>query len=99
MSPLAQRCRTRASWAEIALWRIAVFQSSVSVGTVDLAEDEVDDAVADVLLVGHVVVERHRLDSEVIAEAAHRQRLEPTFVGQADRGAQDALPTQGKSGR
>ena len=46
---------------------------------IDLAEDEVDDAVEDSLLVGEVVVERHRLDAERLAELAHAERLEPAL--------------------
>ena len=40
---------------------------------VDLAEDEVDDAVEDLVLVGEVVVEGHRLDAELLAELAHAE--------------------------
>jgi hypothetical protein len=36
-------------------------------GQLDLAEDEVDDAVEDVVLVGHVVVQRHGLDPSAAA--------------------------------
>ena len=39
----------------------------------DLAGDRVDDAVEEVVLVRHVVVERHRLDSELLAELAHAE--------------------------
>ena len=52
---------------------------------VDLARDELDHAVEDVVLVGHVVVQRHRLDAELLGELAHAERLDPTLVGKVDR--------------
>ena len=51
----------------------------------DLAEDDVDDAVEDVRLVGDVVVERHRLNAELLCELAHRQRLKARLVREGDR--------------
>ncbi len=60
-------------------------------GQVDLGEDEVDDAVDDLVLVGEVVVERHRLDAEVLAEPAHAQAIEPALVGQPEGGLEDAV--------
>ena len=63
-------------------------------GRLDLAEDEVDHPVEEVVLVGDVVVERHRLDAELLGELAHRQLLGAALVGQRDRGAQDALAAE-----
>ena len=34
----------------------------------DFTEDQIDDAVENLLLVGHVVVERHWLDAEFVGE-------------------------------
>jgi hypothetical protein len=39
----------------------------------DLAEDDVDHPVEELVLVGHVVVERHRACAELVCELAHRQ--------------------------
>ena len=44
----------------------------------DLAEHHVDDAVQDLLLVGDVVIDRHRLDTELLGERADRQRSDPS---------------------
>ena len=63
-------------------------------GRLDLAEDDVDHPVEEVVLVGDVVVERHRLDPELLGELAHRQLLRPALVGQGDRGAQHALSAE-----
>ncbi len=60
----------------------------------DLAEDEVGDAVQDVLLARDVVVEGHRLDPELLPEPANGQRLDPARVGKNEGGTQDALPAQ-----
>ena len=67
-------------------------------GHLDLARDQLDDAVQEVVLVGHVVVERHRLDPELLAELAHAERLDPAFVRERDRGAQHPLPAQRDAG-
>ena len=64
----------------------------------DLAEDEVDDAVQDPLLVGEVVVERHRLDAERLTELAHAERLEPALIGELQRGLEHPLPGQRERG-
>src|SRR4051794_9533124 len=63
-------------------------------GRVDLAEDDVDHPVEEVGLAGDVVVERHRLDPELLGELAHRQLLGPTLVGQRDGGAQDPVAVE-----
>jgi len=63
-------------------------------GWVDLAEDDVDHPVEEVRLVGDVVVERHRLDFELLGELAHRQLLGPALVGQDDRRTQDAVSVE-----
>ena len=50
-------------------------------GQLDLAEDEVDDAVDELVLVGEVVVKGHRLDAELLAQLAHAEGLEATLIG------------------
>ena len=52
---------------------------------IDLAEDQVDDAVEDLVLARHVVVDRHRLDAELLGQRADGQRPEPSGVGDRDR--------------
>ena len=61
----------------------------------DLAKRGVEDAVQDGVLVGDVVVERHRLDPELVGQLAHAERVDPAFVGEGDGGAQDAISAQG----
>jgi hypothetical protein len=65
----------------------------------DLAEDQVDHAVEQVLLVGDVVVQGHRLDPHRLGEPAHRERLDSVLVGERGRGAQDPVAAQGDAGR
>jgi hypothetical protein len=61
----------------------------------DLAPRCVHDAVQDVVLVGDVVVQRHRLDPELLGELAHAERFDPAFVGKSDGRAQHTLAAQG----
>src|SRR5271166_5786059 len=67
-------------------------------GQVDLAEDQVDHAIEELVLVGHVVVERHGFDPEGVAELAHAERRDPTLVGEGDGSKQHSLPAQRDSG-
>src|SRR5581483_2580825 len=71
----------------------------VPVWKLDLVDDEVDDAVDEVALVGDVVVQRHRLDAEGGRELAHRERLDPALVGEPQGGGEDALPAEGGAAR
>jgi hypothetical protein len=59
----------------------------VGAGRVDLADDDVDQAVEQFLLVAHVAVERHRHDVESLRELAHAEGLDAALVGQVDGGA------------
>jgi hypothetical protein len=61
----------------------------------DLAEDDVDHAVEQVVLAGDVVVERHRLDAELLRELAHGHGLEAASVREGDRGTQHPFSAQG----
>ena len=65
--------------------RRSAFQSPVGAGALDLADDQLDDAVEQVVLVPDVAVERHRVDAELLAELAHAQRLEAVAIGELDR--------------
>jgi len=56
-------------------------------GTLDLADDKIQDAIEDVVLVGQVVVKRHRLDAKPLRELAHRERLDPARIGDLQGGA------------
>ena len=93
----AQGWRRNASWAEIAHSRIAASQSAVEGRSISL-DDEVDDAVHEVALVGDVVVQRHRFDAELTGELAHRERFDPALIGEADGGVQHTLPAEGDAG-
>ena len=48
---------------------------------VDLGEDEVEDAVENLTLIRHVVIDRHRLDPEVLGERPNRQGCRSPGVG------------------
>ena len=41
-----------------------------------------------------MVVERHRLDAELLAELAHAERLEAALIGEPEGGLQDELARQ-----
>src|SRR6266508_6039150 len=56
---------------------------------VDLAEDDVDHAVEEILLVREVPVEGHRRSVKVLSEVAHAARLEATRVRESDGGLDD----------
>ena len=49
-------------------------------GHADLREDGVDHGVDEVVLVGHVAVQRHGRDLEHLGERAHGEGLEPARV-------------------
>src|SRR5919198_690390 len=66
---------------------------------IDLAENDVDHAIEDVLLITHVVVERHRLHAELLAELAHAQGFDAVSIGEADGSFKDALPGQWRARR
>ena len=40
---------------------------------IDLPDDDVDHPVEHLLLVGHVLVQRHRHDTELLGEVAHAE--------------------------
>jgi hypothetical protein len=49
-----------------------------------LCEHEVEHPVEQVVLVGDVAVERHRLEPELFSETAHRQRVDAQPVGELE---------------
>ena len=78
----------------MALWRSAVRHGSVARRHLDLLHHEVRDPVEDVVLARHVLVERHRLDAERLADATHRDGVDALLVGQLQGGPEDALAAQ-----
>ena len=64
------------------------------IGQLDLAEHEVDQPVEDLVLVGDVVVDRHRLDAELLGQRPDRQRRQAAGVGDGERAAHDPVPAQ-----
>ncbi len=67
---------------------------TLTVGQVDRLEDRIDDAVENRIFVGHVVVERHRLDAQLLGHPSHRDGLDTTRVGNADRTLDHASSVQ-----
>ena len=65
-----------------------------SAGSSISAKTQVDEPVEQVLLVADVPVERHRLRPDLLADALHRQRLEPALVGDASAASQHLLAAQ-----
>ena len=63
-------------------------------GHLEFARDQIGHAIEDVVLVDHVLVQRHRLDAERLAEPAHRDRSEAALVRHTDGGLQDPFPTE-----
>ena len=53
--------------------------------SLDLADDDLDDAIEQVVLVADVAVERHGIDAELLAELAHAQRLDAASIGERPR--------------
>ena len=68
-------------------------------GQLELPDHEIDDTRENLALARDVVVQRHRLDAELLGEPAHGQRFEALLVGEANGGAQHELPAQRRSGR
>ena len=60
----------------------------------DLAEYDVDHPVQEVGLAGHVVVQRHRLDPEDLAQLAHAEGADAAFVGEGYRGLEHLVAAQ-----
>jgi hypothetical protein len=54
-----------------------------------LLPHELDDPVEQAVLALGVVVDRHRIDAQLRAEPAHRERVEALAIDEAERGLQD----------
>jgi adenine/guanine phosphoribosyltransferase-like PRPP-binding protein len=59
-----------------------------------LAEDDLDHAVEQVVLVDDVLVQGHGHSAELLSEAAHAQGLDAVGVGVRDRTVQDPVAAQ-----
>src|SRR5262249_19533455 len=66
----------------------------VAVGELPLGENDVEHPVEEVVLVGDVPVEGHRLETELVTEAPHRHRLDARPGGELDRGLEDAISAE-----
>ena len=66
--------------------------------SLDLTDDQVGDAIKQVVLAPDVPVHRHRIDPELLPELAHAQRLKAVTIGEADCGLKHPLPCQGCPG-
>src|ERR687893_1168832 len=63
-------------------------------GNLELPQQHLDHPVQQGVLVGHVVVERHRLDPELRPQPPHAERLQPLAVGEPHRRLQHPPPAQ-----
>ena len=48
----------------------------------DLAEDDVDHGIKELILVRHVLIERHRHNPELLSKLAHAEPVNPAGVGE-----------------
>ena len=60
----------------------------------DLADDDIDRPVEQVVLVPDVPIQCHRLDAELLAEPSHAQGVDAAAIGQVDGRSEHALPGQ-----
>ena len=67
---------------------------ALPVGQLPLGEHEVEHPVEQIVLVGDVTVEGHRLEPELIPEPAHGQRLHAGAVRELERRAEDAVAAE-----
>src|SRR5437773_11633979 len=66
-------------------------------GQFELRDDDVEDPIEDLVLVGDVVVDGHCLDAELLREPPHAERLDPALVCDLNRGAQHPVLVQADS--
>ena len=100
-TPGAHRCRSITSRAARARALSAPRQSVAGSGESsdghggdELGGDLLHHRVEQGLLAGDVVVERHRLDAELLADPPHRDRRDPLGVRHVHRGPHDALAAE-----
>ena len=67
---------------------------STARGQANLAEDDVDHRVDQVVLVGDVAVERHGRNFELLAQAAHGEGFEPAFIGSVGGRLEHPFPAE-----
>src|SRR6478609_7117024 len=72
---------------------------ALGVGQLDLLEHDVDQEVEELVLAGHVVVDRHRLGTELVGQRADGQARQTPLVGDPQRGIAHALLAQPRSCR
>jgi hypothetical protein len=65
--------------------------------SLDLTDDDLGDAIEQVVLALDVAVDRHRVDTELLAELAHAQVVEAAPVGEGDAGLEDAFAGEGSA--
>ncbi len=63
-------------------------------GHLRFGDNKVNNAAEDVILVGHVVVQRHDLEPELVRQLAHAQRLDPVLIGITHRCGEDPISGQ-----
>jgi hypothetical protein len=68
-------------------------------GERELLHHAFDHRVQQIVLVAHVVVQRHGLDSDLARDAAHRDRVQPLGFHQTERGLGDPVPGERDAGR
>jgi hypothetical protein len=61
---------------------------------IDLTDDDIDHAVEEFLLAGHMLVGRHGNYSEFLGEPAHAHRFDPGLVGEGYGGPQHTVPAK-----
>ena len=79
----APRIRARSDCAHDDIRRLGAEAAHLGL---DLGEGALDEPVEDRVLVGQVVVDRHRLDAEVVRETAHREGVDAVAIGDRGRG-------------
>jgi hypothetical protein len=50
-------------------------------GRVDLADDDIEHAIEQLVFVRHVLVQGHRHDAELLGEPAHAEGLDTASIG------------------
>src|SRR3954453_23422942 len=66
----------------------------VRIRQLPFGQHQIEHSVQEVILVGDVAVERHRLEAELIPESPHRQGVDTRGVGELECRGKDAFPAQ-----
>jgi hypothetical protein len=67
------------------------FPVPLRAGIRERGEDALPDPEEQVVLVAHVVIQRHRLDAELSTDPPHRDRVEPFVVHDQQRRVDDPI--------